>query len=192
MNDTARCALCRKPFSAALLAEAHWYPFWERKDGACPACVQQHLLQTLLEHGEAALHEHVQSAWPLDAKAAFGALPTPLRLHSDARFMGRGVTLALLDAGFHPHADLVEPRNRIRAWVDATRLPVLARRFPPGRTPRWPDWNAARDWQWHGLMTSVVAAGNGLLSHGLYRALASEAEVVLIQTRDPDGHITNS
>jgi serine protease AprX len=153
--------------------------------------VQLNLLRTLLDHGEAALHEQVQKAWPLDAKAAFGALPTPLRLHADARFAGRGVTLALLDAGFYPHPDLIEPRNRIRAWVDATRSPVLARRFPPGRTPRWPDWNAARDWQWHGLMTSVVAAGNGFLSHGLYRGLASEADVVLIQVRDPDGHITN-
>ena len=58
--------------------------------------------------------------------------------------------------------------------------------------PRWPDWDAARDWQWHGLMTSVVAAGNGFLSHGLYRGLASEVEVVLIQVRDPDGHITTA
>ena len=191
MNDFGFCSVCGKPFPAALLAEAHWYPFWEREDGGCPACVQQNLLQTLLEHGEAALHEQVQKAWPLDAKAAFGALPTPLRLHADARFAGRGVTLALLDAGFYPHPDLIQPRNRIRAWVDATRSPVLARRFPAGRTPRWPDWDAALDWQWHGLMTSVVAAGNGFLSHGLYRGLASEVDVVLIQVRDPDGHITN-
>lgn len=41
-------------------------------------------------------------------------------------------------------------------------------------------------------MTGVVAAGNGFLSHGLYRGLASEAEVVLIQGGDPDGHITNA
>ena len=191
MSDPALCSACGKPFDAALLAEAHWYPFWEFEGGACPACVQRNLLCTLLEHGEAGLQEQVQSAWPLDAKSAFGALPTPLRLHADSRFAGRGITLALLDSGFYPHPDLIQPRNRIRAWVDATRSPVLARRFPAGRTPRWPDWDAARDWQWHGLMTSVAAVGNGFLSHGLYRGLASEAGVVLIQVRDTDGHVTN-
>jgi serine protease AprX len=97
----------------------------------------------------------------------------------------------MLDSGFYPHPDLIEPRNRIRAWVDATRSPVLARRFPATRRPRWPDWDAARDWQWHGLMTSVAAAGNGYLSHGLYRGLASDSDLVLIQVRDPDGRITN-
>src|SRR6185295_14689376 len=36
-----------------------------------------------------------------------------------------------------------------------------------------------------------AAAGNGSLSHGLYRGLASEADVVLVQVREPDGHIGN-
>jgi len=30
-------------------------------------------------------------------------------------------------------------------------------------------------------MTSTVAAGNGQLSHGFYRGMASEADLVLIQ-----------
>src|SRR5262245_7134321 len=40
-------------------------------------------------------------------------------------------------------------------------------------------------------MTSAVAAGNGTLSHGLYRGMAPEAQLVLVQARDPDGRITN-
>lgn len=83
-----------------MLAEAHWYPFWNREDGACPGCVQQNLLQTLLSRGDPALHEAIQTKWPLDAEAAFGALPTRLRLHADPRFSGKGVTIALVDAGF--------------------------------------------------------------------------------------------
>ena len=34
---------------------------------------------------------------------------------------------------------------------------------------------------WHGMMTSVVACGNGSLSAGLYRGLASEASLVLVK-----------
>jgi serine protease AprX len=198
------CPTCGRSAPAALLAEAAWLTEeaearlaskqagWRRADGACPACVQQTLLELLLEKGEAALHEGVQRAWPLDAEAAFGALPTPLRLHSDPRFSGLGVTLALVDAAFYPHPDLIQPRNRIRAWVDASREPVLVRRFGADQTPAWPGWDALDAGQWHGLMTSAVSAGNGQKSHGLYRGLAPEAELVLLQVRDASGRIGNA
>jgi len=191
MSAADICPLCQRATEKSLLSEAHWYPYWEREDGACPACVQEHLLKTLLEKGDAALHERVQSTWPLDAKTAFGALPTPLRLHADPRFAGRGVALAMLDSGFYPHPDLVQPRNRIRAYLDATRTPPKVFRFAANQKPRWQDWNGAHPWQWHGLMTSVVCAGNGFLSHGLYRGLASHADLVLIRTRGNDGRISN-
>ncbi len=105
--NEAACPVCRRSSTAEVLAEARWYPFWERADGGCPACVQQHLLETLLSQGHAALHDSIQAHWPLDAEGAFGALPTPLRLHAEPRFHGCGVTIALLDAGFYPHPDLV-------------------------------------------------------------------------------------
>jgi serine protease AprX len=41
-------------------------------------------------------------------------------------------------------------------------------------------------------MTSAVAAGNGLRSHGLYRGLAPEADLVLVQVRDGAGRIGNA
>src|SRR6516225_1659870 len=104
-----------------VLAEAQEYPFWENPNGGCPACVQEKLLRTLLANGDVALHEAMQTVWPLDAEAAFGVLPTRLRLHADPRFAGRGVVIAIVDSGFYPHPDLVEPQNRIRAWVDAAR-----------------------------------------------------------------------
>ena len=184
--------MCGESASEALLAEAKWYPYWDREDGACPACVQQNLLRTLLTKGDAALHEAIQTVWPLDAEAAFGVLPTRLRLHADPRFSGKGVTIALVDAGFYPHPDLVQPRNRIRAWADATHDPVSAFRFEPEDTPTWLDRDGTRDWQWHGTMTSTVAAGNGFLSHGLYSGLAHAAELVLIQVRDSGGHISSA
>ena len=184
--------MCGESASEAVLAEAKWYPYWDREDGACPGCVQQNLLRTLLSKGDAAFHEAIQTAWPLDAEAAFGVLPTRLRLHADPRFSGKGITIALVDAGFYPHPDLVRPRNRIRVWADATHDPVSVFHFAPEETPTWPDWDGARDWQWHGTMTSTVAAGNGFLRHGLYSGLAHAAELVLIQARDSGGHISSA
>lgn len=97
-------------------------------------------------------------------------LPTPLRLGADDRFRGRGITIAFLDSGFYAHPDLVEPRNRILRYVDVTD--------PRAAYPRIlrPDESS-----WHGMMTSVVACGNGALSGGLYRSLASEANLVLVK-----------
>ncbi|HVZ16115.1 MAG TPA: S8 family serine peptidase, partial [Terriglobales bacterium] len=166
-------------------------PNWRRADGACPACVQQSLLQVLLERGDEALHHSIQNVWPLDAEAAFGALPTPLRMHADPRFHGKGVKIAFIDSGFYPHPDLVQPFNRIRTWIDASDNAIQVRHFAPNETPTWPGWNDGYPSHWHGLMTSTVAAGNGWLSHGLYRGLASEAELVLIQITDKRGWITS-
>lgn len=189
---------------ASVIEEAAWaspevedrirqtHPEWRRHDGACPACVQQALLVTLLDRGESAFQDGIQGAWPLDAEAAFGAIPTPLRMRADPRFTGRGVTIAFVDSGFFPHPDLVTPRNRIRAWVDAAGESVTTLRFERGRTPRWPDWNARADHQWHGLMTSTTATGNGSLSHSLYRGMASDADIVLVQARGSDGRIDNA
>jgi serine protease AprX len=97
-------------------------------------------------------------------------LPTPVRLGAPPGRAGRGVTIAFLDSGFYAHPDLVEPRNRILAYVDVND--PRARR----RDLSQPDVSS-----WHGMMTSVVACGNGRLSHGLYRGLASEASVVLVK-----------
>jgi serine protease AprX len=113
-----------------------------------------------------------------------------MRLHADPRFTGAGVTLALIAAGFYPHPDLTQPHNRIRAWVDVRPPTPHVLRFSPNVTPRWPGWDCRCPTQPPGLHASAVAAGNGWLSHGLYRGLASEAEVVLIQARETDGEIT--
>ncbi len=97
-------------------------------------------------------------------------LPTPERLDAHSEHSGKGITIAFLDSGFYPHPDLTEPVNRIVAFRDVTqsRSSLNARRPPKG-------------WMWHGTQTSVVAAGNGFLSDGVYRGLASDARVVLVK-----------
>lgn len=97
-------------------------------------------------------------------------LSTPLRLDADERFTGKGVTIAFLDSGFYPHVDLTTPKNRIIAYrnlLDADG--DLNSLFQPDVA------------SWHGMMTSVVAAGNGSLSNGFYRGIAPDAEVVLVK-----------
>ena len=109
-------------------------------------------------------------------------LPTPLRMNADDRFTGRGVTIAFLDSGFYAHPDLTQPVDRILAYHsifeskdDPTSLQTI-------------DVSS-----WHGMMTSVVAAGNGFLSDGFYKGLAPDANLVLVKVgktgRIPDEHI---
>jgi serine protease AprX len=109
-------------------------------------------------------------------------LPTPLRMNADERFTGRGVTIAFLDSGFYAHDDLTRPENRIVAYHsifdtvdDRTSLETT---------------DVA---SWHGMMTSVVAAGNGHLSEGFYRGIAPDAKLVLVKIgrtgHIPDEHI---
>jgi serine protease AprX len=95
------------------------------------------------------------------------------RLDADRDLTGRGVVLALVDSGFYPHPDLMRPERRLLVYVDAARAEPLADDFLTGRPASW-----------HGTMTTCVAAGNGYLSGGRYRGLASEARVVLIKCTD--------
>lgn len=95
-------------------------------------------------------------------------MPTPLREHAAPDFTGRGVTVAFLDSGFAPHPDLTRSKSRILAYVDVTGENVdLA--------------SDGERFRWQGTMSAVVAAGNGFLSGGLYRSLASESNVVLVR-----------
>src|SRR5262249_43961652 len=116
----------------------------------------------------------------------------PLRMHSDPRYTGKGIVMAFVDSGFYPHPDLVEPTNRILAWVDVSTTRARVKFFTRDQTPRWPGWDDLGIYQWHGLMTSAAAAGNGWLSHGLYRGLASKAEMILVQVRGAHGSINNA
>jgi serine protease AprX len=99
-------------------------------------------------------------------------LSTPLRLDADERFTGKGVTIAFLDSGFYWHDDLTTPTNRILAYRN------LVNPTDNLETLRQKQHDVA---SWHGMMTSVVAAGNGSLSNGFYRGIAPEANVVLVK-----------
>jgi serine protease AprX len=135
-------------------------PWWRPEDGLCAECADAFT--------EAAVE--VRTLFPSLAQGHAPILPTPVRLRASDPYRGRGVTIAFLDAGFFAHKDLVEPRDRIVKYVDVTRKGAKRRDLDR------PDASS-----WHGMMTSVVACGNGRLSGGIYEGLAPEANVVLVK-----------
>ncbi|HEV8426757.1 MAG TPA: S8 family serine peptidase [Pyrinomonadaceae bacterium] len=98
------------------------------------------------------------------------ALPVPVRMEADERYTGRGITIAFLDSGFYAHKDLTEPGNRIVAYHNIFAIEDDLSALETADVASW-----------HGMMTSVVAAGNGHLSDGFYRSIAPEAKVVLVK-----------
>src|SRR5690242_13280753 len=194
--DETLCPVCGLPADAGLLARAPaidpkildavaaGHPDWNPAQGLCPACVQRTLDLFAAEGND--LHDVIYRAElasddPALAQAP-AALPIPVRIPDSPRFTGRGICIAFLDAGFYPHPDLTTPVNRIRAVIDVSTDPI----------------NEAADLHdpalqhAHGLMTTVVAAGNGAQSEGRYRGLAPNAELVLVRVADAEGKITEA
>lgn len=97
--------------------------------------------------------------------------PLHERIGADMRFTGRNVTAAFLDSGFFAHADLVTPRSRIRAYHDIMSGKSGVEHLHDTKDPS----------AWHGMMSTVVAAGNGALSDGMFKSLAPEMELVLVK-----------
>lgn len=135
-------------------------PGWQPENGLCQPCFD-------LFRGA---RERMSANPKIFHDGEYHILPTPLRVGADERFTGRGVTMAFLDSGFYPHPDLAEPRNRILRYVNVAN---------PGFDEC--EFKEPNDSSWHGMMTSVVAAGNGHLSGGVYRGLACEANLVLVK-----------
>jgi serine protease AprX len=166
---TALCSIClaaRATISPSPELEALIrinLPWLEEHTKCCSPCARRF---------RPALSEFQEGGGVVGSTSAI--LPTPLRLGASPRYRGRGVTIAFLDAGFYGHPDLVTPVDRIREYVDVTRT-----------GSRRSDIDDPKDAGWHGMMTSVVACGNGFLSRGRYRGIASEAEIVLVQCGTP-------
>lgn len=166
------------------------HPSWSIYQGMCERCLYVNEFDSVDGEHFAPDPEFAQETsgaalkstlFRLRAKNEFALLPTHLRLNADPRFRGKGVTIAFIDSGFYPHPDLTKPKNRIKKILDAT-----GERFTRSY------FNDHHVESWHGMMTSVAAAGNGSLSDGMYRGIASEADVVLIKVMDTRTHWINT
>ena len=168
---SAFCPVCRREVDGHLFAGSNavgesLHPLltvnmhaWEPGKPICVDCIRRY----------SQLHDELSAAFPQFAEQELKVIPTPMRLDAPDEFRGRGVTIAFLDSGFYAHPDLTKPRNRILKYVN------LVERAKPS------DLTTPYGSSWHGMMTSVVAAGNGYLSGGLYRGIASEANLVLVK-----------
>jgi len=153
-----------EPILESLQAES---PDWSPSMGACTRCIDQAQLEVWNAQGNLDLFSSIDS---------YKILPIPQRLAAHPNYSGKGTTICFIDSGFYPHPDI---KNRILCIEDlsssnANSAPV-------------PDANS-----WHGTMTTVVGAGDGTLSNGLYQGLASSAKLVLLTVADEKGKISGA
>ena len=153
------------------------FPEWTKDDGLCGRCLD-------FFHSEILMGQRILPSigphFPIKTADDFIVIPMGLRINTDPRFTGKGVTICFIDSGFYPHADLIATKNRIKKIVD---IPSVSSQV----SPTGGDLEGAA---WHGTMTSVVCAGDGYLGRGLYKGIASDAELVLLKVQEEKGKIT--
>ena len=134
-------------------------------------------------------------------------LSQPARLPGYDTFTAAGVTIAFLDSGYYPHPDFTAAAQwpgAMPAWhqLDQGSLHELFAQADL-RLTQYVDltddgeqvgletpslWDGAGD-SWHGQMTMAVAAGNGLLSDGVYRGYAAGASLLPVKIGRGGGRI---
>ncbi len=150
-------------------------PGWSQNDGICSRCVDYYQTAVLMEQK---ILPEIGPHFPIKSADDFVILPTGLRLNADPRFTGKGVTICFIDSGFYLHPDLITSQKRIRKIIDINNQKTSQKYFSKPNPESW-----------HGTMTSVVCAGDGYCSNGLYKGIASDAELVLIKTQNELGKI---
>ena len=162
-------------------------PAWSEDDGACSRCVDYYHTELVMQQR---ILPEIGPHFPIRSADDFVILPTGLRLDADQRFTGKGVTICFIDSGFYPHPDLTAHRNRIKKIVDITDHSDSSKYNDSSKaSPPTGGGGLEGASLWHGTMTTVVCAGDGYLSKGLYKGIASDAELVLLKVQDDAGRI---
>lgn len=133
-----------------------------------------YIYRLIQEYPHDEIIEQLSHCFPIYTEKDYEVIPTPLRLNADMRYTGKGVTIAFIDSGFYPHPDITQPQNRVLKYVNMAE-------------PEKDDFSESSSSSWHGMQTSLSAAGNGFMSKGLYRGIASEANLVLLKVTGPNG-----
>ena len=151
------------------------HPLWTENDGACSRCVDYYQTEIVMQQR---MLPEIGPYFPVKSADDFIILPSGLRLDTDPRYTGKGITICFIDSGFYLHPDIVSFRNRVKKVMDMTK---------PDREPEF--FRLPHNESWHGTMTSVVCAGDGYLSKGLYKGIACDAELVLLKVQDDTGQL---
>jgi serine protease AprX len=206
-----RRVLTAAPLTPVLLPLAQAErPGWRTTDGACPACALRLTARFAATRSATPLHTTVEpnTTFPYYHADEEAVLSQAKRLTDYPAFTGAGVTIAFLDSGYYPHPDLLAPgawagdelphwprlsQTELRALISQKPLRLVdyvdLTDFGEQRGLETPSlWDGAGD-SWHGQMTTAIAAGNGLLSHGRYRGLAPQAGILPIKIGRGGGRI---
>ena len=151
------------------------HPLWTENDGACSRCVDYYQTEIVMQQR---MLPEIGPYFPVKSADDFIILPSGLRLDTDPRYTGKGITICFIDSGFYLHPDIVSFQNRVKKVMDITK---------PDREPEF--FRLPHNESWHGTMTSVVCAGDGYLSKGLYKGIACDAELVLLKVQDDTGQL---
>lgn len=151
-------------------------PDWTEQDGICSRCIDYYNVEIIREQK---MLPEIGPFFSVKSADDFVILPTALRVDANPKYSGKGVTICFIDSGFYLHPDLVKTKKRIRKIVDITKSRTAPAYF-----------SKPHNESWHGTMTSVVCAGDGSLSNGLYKGIANEASLVLLKVMDDKGKIT--
>jgi serine protease AprX len=152
------------------------HPLWAVQDGICSRCIDYYNVEIIREQK---LLPEIGPYFPIKSADDFVILPTALRVDANPRYTGKGITICFIDSGFFLHPDLVKNKHRIKKIVDITK---------PRTTEKY--FTQPHNESWHGTMTSVVCAGDGYLSNGLYKGIACDASLVLLKVMDSNNKIT--
>ncbi len=87
-----------------------------------------------------------------------------------AGYTGNGITIAFLDTGIAPLKDFTYPNNRILAFKD----------FVNNKTKPYDD-------NGHGTHVAGICCGNGTLSGGKYKGIATNANIISLKTLNDKG-----
>ena len=153
------------------------HPEWAATDGLCSRCLDYYHVEIVMAQR---LLPSIGPYFQVKSPDDYVILPTGLRLDADPRYSGKGITICFIDSGFSFHPDLIATKNRIRAAVDITS----------GKDMNAENTEITDRSLWHGTMTTVVCAGDGYMSKGLYKGIAANAELVLLKVQDAEGKIT--
>ena len=123
-------------------------------------------------HEDAAVRAHDSSSASANLGTAYPVAVNANRAWSAGR-TGTGVTVAVLDSGIAPDADLTQPTNRLLAEVN------FADPIPAGGSP---------DPGGHGTHVAGTIGGNGFRSAGQYVGIASGVNLLDVRVLDSHGN----
>ncbi|MHC6181475.1 S8 family serine peptidase [Clostridium sp. JNZ X4-2] len=80
------------------------------------------------------------------------------------KLTGKGICIGVVDSGVYPHPDLINPKNRIKKFIDLIR-----------------EYKYPYDDNGHGTFISGIICGNGNESGGVYKGIAENSTIYSIK-----------